>query len=123
MRIGVTLEDEKGLEGNVSAHFGQCGYFLIADIDGGHLKSSKVVPNQAQHGGGGCQAVSEILKHKVTHVISGGMGMGAQQKFAQAGVQVFGASGKVKDALESLLKDSLGGLGACREHGHGGGCH
>lgn len=125
MKVGVVLEDESGVEGNVCAHFGQCKFFFIADIDNDNKKitSSRIVPNTAQHGGGGCVAVDEILKYKVTHVIAGGMGMGAQQKFAQAGVKVFGYSGKVKDALEDLIKNALGGLGACREHGHGGGCH
>jgi len=45
------------------------------------------------------------------------MGMGAQAKFASAGVQVFGYSGKVKDALDEFLKNALGSLDACQEHG------
>ena len=117
MRVGVTLEDSGGLESNVSLHFGQCRYFLIADIQGDKITSNKVVPNTAVHGGGGCVAVDEILKHNITHVIAGGMGMGAQNKFAQAGVNVFGCSGKVKDAVDSLIKKNLGGLDACHEHG------
>lgn len=120
MKVGITLEDERGLDGNVSAHFGQCKYFLIADIEGNKVVSSKVVPNTAVHGGGGCIAVDEILKHKITHVIAGGMGMGAQNKFAQANVQVFGYSGSVKDAIASFISNSLNGLDACREHGE---CH
>ncbi|MFA5367081.1 MAG: NifB/NifX family molybdenum-iron cluster-binding protein, partial [Dehalococcoidia bacterium] len=88
MRVGVVLEDEKGIQGSVCAHFGQCKFFLLADIDKDRKKitGTKIVPNTAAHGGGGCVAVDEILKHKVTHVIAGGMGMGAQQKFANAGV-------------------------------------
>ena len=117
MRIGVTLEDEKGLEGNVSAHFGQCEYFLIADVKNNEIENTRVVPNTAQHGGGGCVAVDEISKYDITHVIAGGMGAGAQHKFAAANVQVFGYSGNVKDAIMSLINDSLGGLDACREQG------
>ncbi|MFH1594303.1 MAG: NifB/NifX family molybdenum-iron cluster-binding protein [Candidatus Omnitrophota bacterium] len=117
MKLGITLEDERGIDGNVSLHFGQCKYFLIADIEGKKVACSKVVPNTAVHGGGGCVAVDEILKHNITHVISGGMGMGAQNKFAQAGVKVFGYSGKVKDAVDALIKNNLGGLDACHQHG------
>jgi len=120
MKVGIVLEDEGGLESNVSAHFGQCKYFLIADIENNEIKNEKVVPNAAVHGGGGCVAVDEILKHEITHVIAGGMGAGAQNKFAQANVQVFGFSGRVKDAIDSFLKNSLNGLGMCREHGD---CH
>lgn len=117
MRIGITLENAKGMESDVSLHFGQCKYFLIAEIVDNEVKNSEVVANTAVHGGGGCVAVDEILKHDISHVIAGGMGMGAQNKFAQAGVKVFGYSGKASDAINAMLKDNLGGLGACREHG------
>jgi predicted Fe-Mo cluster-binding NifX family protein len=124
MRVGVVLEDKNGVQGNVCAHFGQCKFFLLADIDKGSKKitSTKIVPNTAVHGGGGCIAVDEILKHKVTHVIAGGMGMGAQQKFASAGVQIFGYSGKVQNALDDFMNNTLGSLEACKEHGEGS-CH
>lgn len=122
MRVGVVLEDDRGASGNVCAHFGQCKFFLLADIDEGKKKitSTRVVPNTASHGGGGCVAVQEILKYDVTHVIAGGMGMGAQQRFAEAGVQVFGYDGNVQKALDDLMNHTLGGLESCREHG---GCH
>jgi len=67
--------------------------------------------------------VDEILKYNITHVIAGGMGMGAQQKFARAGVQVFGYSGNVQKALDDFLNKGLGGLDACRHHGEDVGCH
>ncbi len=116
MKVGVTLEDNKGLNSNVSAHFGQCEYFLIADVENNEIKNTEITPNTAQHGGG-CVAVDEILKHNVTHIIAGGMGAGAQRKFASENVQVFGYSGNVKDAILSLINDTLGGLDTCREQG------
>jgi predicted Fe-Mo cluster-binding NifX family protein len=120
MRLGITLEDQKGLQGNVAGHFGQCKYFFLLDIENDKVKHSRIVENTVVHGGGGCVTVDELLKYKVTHVIAGGMGGGAQQKFAQAGVKVFGYSGKVKDAIDDLLKNKIGGLGACSGHGT---CH
>ena len=125
MRVGVVLEDENGIHGNVCAHFGQCKYFFLVDIDKDKKKiiGTRIVPNTAVHGGGGCIAVDEILKHKITHVIAGGMGAGAQQKFANAGVQIFGYSGKVQTALDDFMNNTLGGLGACRDHGDSGKCY
>ena len=117
MRLAVTLEDENGIYSNVSMHFGQCRYFFLADIKDNKTERSRIVPNNAQHGGGGCLAVEEILKYNITHLIAGGMGMNAQHRFAQAGVKVFGYSGKTQDAIEDFLKNSLGGLESCREHG------
>jgi len=125
MRVGVVLEDDSGVNGNVCAHFGQCKFFFLVDIDKDKKKiiSSRIVPNNTVHGGGGCVAVDEILKHKITHVIAGGMGMGAQQKFASAGVKVFGYAGNVQKALDDFMNNTLGGLDACKDHGDGGGCH
>ncbi|MFA5430751.1 MAG: NifB/NifX family molybdenum-iron cluster-binding protein [Candidatus Omnitrophota bacterium] len=125
MRIGIVLEDDKGVHGNVCPHFAQAGFFLLADIDPDKKKivHLRTVPNTVSHGGGGCVAVDEILKHGVTHVIAGGMGFAAQQKLAQAGVKVFGYSGNVQKALDDLMNNALGGLDACKGHGETDGCH
>ncbi|MDD3345544.1 MAG: NifB/NifX family molybdenum-iron cluster-binding protein [Candidatus Omnitrophica bacterium] len=125
MKVGVVLEDENGLNSNVCAHFGQCKFFLLADIDEGSRKitATRVVPNTSVHGGGGCVAVDEILQYGITHVIAGGMGMGAQAKLAQAGVKVFGSCGNVQKAVEDLMNNTLGGLDACESHGESGSCH
>ncbi len=123
MKIGVTLNDGQGMESGVCAHFGQCSHFLIVDVADGKVKDSKVVANTAVHGGGGCQAVGEILKYGITHVIAGGMGMGAQNKFAAANVPIFGFSGKAGDAVNALLSSKLaGGIEPCKDHGHEGEC-
>ena len=121
MKIGITLDDDKGLDGLVCAHFGQCRYFLIVDVENKEIKNAQVFPINAQHGGGGCLAVNEILKYGISHVISGGMGMGAQQKFVQAGIKVFGYSGNAKSAVEALISNTLGGLDSCC--GEHGACH
>jgi predicted Fe-Mo cluster-binding NifX family protein len=120
MRLGITLQDQSGLQGNVAQHFGQCKYFFLLDIEDNKVKNSRIVANTAVHGGGGCVAVDELLKYDITHVIAGGMGMGAQQKFAQAGVEVFGYSGRVKEAIDDFLSKKLCGLDACKDHGE---CH
>ncbi len=120
MRIGITMEENTGIEGDVSLHFGQCRYFFIVDIENGEITNTRIESNEHSHGGGGCIAVDGMLKHDITHVISGGMGAGAQQKFARAGVQVSGYRGKVKDAISGHLNNSLSGLEACEDHD---GCH
>jgi predicted Fe-Mo cluster-binding NifX family protein len=123
MKIGITLNDDQGLKSEVCAHFGQCSHFLIVDVENGKVKDSKVVVNSAVHGGGGCTAVTEILKYGITHVIAGGMGMGAQQKFAAAGVPIACYSGKAEDGVKALLSSELAeGIAPCKDHGHEGEC-
>jgi len=116
MRIGVTLENDRGMDGDVCMHFGQCSHFLIADVKDGKITKSVIVPNTARHGGGGCKAVDEILKHGITHIISGGMGGNAQQKLKQAKVEIFGYTGKVIDGINKLIENSLSGIDACKDH-------
>jgi len=124
MKIGVTLNDAAGLESEVCVHFGQCSHFLLVDAEDGKIKASKVVENKAVHGGGGCQAVSEIMKYGITYVIAGGMGMGAQQRFASAGIPIFSFCGKAKDAVEALLAGKISkGIEPCKEHEKEGECH
>ncbi len=123
MKIGITLNDDQGLKSEVCAHFGQCSHFLIVESDGKVITSSKVVPNNAVHGGGGCLAVTEILKYGITHVIAGGMGGGAQNKFAAANVPIFGYAGTAENAVKAMLESKLGGIDPCAGHDHEeGGC-
>ncbi|MEF3280409.1 MAG: NifB/NifX family molybdenum-iron cluster-binding protein [Elusimicrobiota bacterium] len=117
MIIGITIDEDKGLKSRVSSHFGQCGYFLIVEVNGKEISNFKVVTNSAQHGGGGCLAVDEILKHKVTHLIAGGMGANAKMKLTDAGVKVFSYSGIAIDAVKELLEKGLDGIQPCKEHG------
>ncbi len=124
MKVGIVLEDENGVHGNVCAHFGQCKYFFLADIDKEKKRiiRTRIIPNTAMHGGGGCVAVDELLKYHITHVIAGGMGMGAQAKFSQAGVQVYGYSGNVQKALKDFMDNSLSSLETCKDHVQSGNC-
>ncbi|MBP7652924.1 P-loop NTPase [Candidatus Dependentiae bacterium] len=121
MKIGMVILENKGMDSMISAHFGQCENFLIAEIENQKVKSFNVYKNNTVHGGGGCVAVDEILKYGINYVIAGGMGGGAQMKFANAGVKVFGAEGTAKSALDNFFKNELGGLSECKEHG--GECH
>jgi predicted Fe-Mo cluster-binding NifX family protein len=50
------------------------------------------------------------------------MGMGAQTKFSQAGVKVYGYSGNVQKALNDFMDNSLDGLEACKDHIQSGHC-
>ena len=115
MKIAITLENNNGLDSLLSMHFGQCSYFYIADIENNQVKNAKVIQNQGQHGRG-CAAVYELVDQNVTHLIAGGMGQGALQKCAEAGMKVFSGSGTVKEALDAFIKGNLEDVDACLSH-------
>jgi predicted Fe-Mo cluster-binding NifX family protein len=117
MKVGVVILEDRGLDSEISLHFGQCQNFLIADVDNEKIKDYKIYPNDCVHGGGGCVTVDEILKYGIEAVIAGGMGGGAQMKFSANGVKVFGVdNGTVKEALEKFISNQLGGLDECGHH-------
>lgn len=113
IRIAITTDGEM-----VSSHFGQCPTFTLIDIEDNKVINKLKVPNTVAHGGGGCVAVDEILKHHIQHVIAGGMGMGAKNKFAAANVSITGFSGTVDDAIAAFLNDQTSELEACKDHGN-----
>ena len=100
--------------GKQCAAFLKVHTFLIADVDNSTVtaKRSFLTTRSTE---AGSLAVDDT-QIRVTHVISGGMGM-VQQKFRENGIIVFGHAGKAKEAIEDLLKNGLGGLEAC-SHGH-----
>ena len=120
MKIGVTLSEGHGLDSEICIHFGQCSHFLLVDVENGQITGFTTVPNTGIHGEG-CQAVEEILKYNITHMVAGGMGINARQKFAKAGVPIYGCNGKARHAVDALLANKLKqGIDACENHGGGG---
>ncbi len=119
MRVAVILEDENGIHGNVCADFGKCKYFFLIDINKENKRGihTRIVPNTARHGVDEGAVADELLKYRITHLIAGGMGTGAQEKLGQAGVEVLGYSGKVQEALDDFMNGVLDGLDTCRRHG------
>jgi len=107
MKVGISLEGENGLYSNVCEYFRECSHFFILDVDKNKIISSRIVPNHAQYNVRECKVVDEILKYRITHLIAGSMGVAARKRFAQANVQVFRYSGKVKNVIENFLKKNV----------------
>ncbi|MBR3752013.1 MAG: NifB/NifX family molybdenum-iron cluster-binding protein [Ruminiclostridium sp.] len=116
MRIAVTYESQTG---NIFQHFGHTEAFKIYDVEDGKILSSQVVgTNGSGHG-----ALAGFLQGGGVNVlICGGIGMGAQNALAQAGVQLFGGvSGPADAAVEALVAGTLlyNPDVQCNHHGHG----
>ena len=101
MRIAVTYENEE-----IFQHFGHTEQFKIYDVEDGKIISSKVV----DAGGSGHGALAGVLSAlKVDALICGGIGGGAQNALAQAGIRLFGGvSGNADEAVNALLAGNLG---------------
>ena len=116
MRIAVTYED-----GNIFQHFGHSEQFKLYDVEDGKIVNTQVVDTNGQGHG----ALAGFLTGaKADVLICGGIGGGAQNALAQAGIQLYGGvAGSCDAAVEALLANNLGYNPnvACSHHGHGEG--
>ena len=119
MKIGVTYEN-----GQIFQHFGHSEQFKLYEVQDGKIISSEVVDTN----GSGHGALAGFLKeHQVETLICGGIGGGAQNALASAGIRLYGGvSGDADEAVEALLKGELdyNPNVRCDHHGehHGGNC-
>ncbi|MDL2295452.1 DUF134 domain-containing protein [Lachnospiraceae bacterium OttesenSCG-928-E19] len=113
MRIAVTFE-----EGNVFQHFGHTQQFKLYDIENGQIVKEEVVDTNGQGHG----ALSGFLKNLgVDMMICGGIGGGAQNALAEAGIKIFGGvTGSADEAVKAYLMGNLDYNPdvQCSHHGH-----
>jgi predicted Fe-Mo cluster-binding NifX family protein len=100
MKIAVTYED-----GEVFQHFGHCEEFKIYETKDGKVESSETVRTE----GSGHGALAGFLKNLGAEVlICGGIGGGAREALAGAGIQLYpGVSGNADEAVQALLGRTL----------------
>ena len=120
MRIAVTYEN-----GQIFQHFGHTEQFKLYVIENGAVASSVVLDTN----GSGHGALAGFLQaDPVDGLICGGIGFGARQALAQAGVELYaGVQGDADAAVQALIKGELtfNGEATCdhhHEHGHDHDC-
>ena len=96
MKIAVTYEN-----GSVFQHFGHTATFKIYNIENNSVVNSEIVGTNGQGHG----ALAGFLQERsVDTLICGGIGGGAQDALAQAGIRVFGGvTGNADNAVTALL--------------------
>ncbi len=126
MIIAVTYED-----GNVFQHFGHTEVFKMYQVEDGKIVASELVSTN----GSGHGALAGLLGMAGVNVlICGGIGGGARNALAEAGIELYpGACGNADAQVEAFLAGSLNydpntmcnhhGHGHSHEHGHSCGDH
>lgn len=111
MKIAATYDN-----GNIFQHFGRTEFFKIYDVEAGKVVSSQVVSSN----GSGHGALAGVLAGcGVDVLICGGIGGGAQNALAEAGIAVCaGAQGDADAAVEAYLKGELVDAGVTCDHHH-----
>jgi len=100
MKIAVTYEN-----GQVFQHFGHTETFNVYDVENGKIQSSAILGSN----GSGHSALAGMLQNNlIDTLICGGIGGGAKQALARAGVNLYGGvSGDADRAVEALLENRL----------------
>lgn len=116
MKIAVTYEN-----GQIFQHFGHTEQFRLYDVEDGRVVSSEITDTA----GSGHGALAGFLREKgVDVLICGGIGAGAQNALAEAGIKLYGGvSGNADAAVEALISGELAydPEVMCDHHGHGEG--
>ena len=119
MRVAVTYEN-----GEVYQHFGHTEQFKIYVTEEKEILSSEIVDTN----GSGHGALAGMLSgQKVDTLIRGGIGQGAKDALAQAGISLYGgvtggADAAVKAFLEGNLSYNPDVACSHHEHEHHGDC-
>ncbi|MDY6843753.1 MAG: NifB/NifX family molybdenum-iron cluster-binding protein [Thermodesulfobacteriota bacterium] len=89
----------------VSQHFGHCRSYVIAEVSDGRVISKTLIDSPGHEPG----FLPVFLAEKgVQCIISGGMGVRAQNLFTDKGIiVVVGASGSIDRVLEDFVNDQL----------------
>lgn len=100
MKIAVTYEN-----GQIFQHFGHTEQFKVYEVENGEIQSSKIVDTNGQGHG----ALADFLFNGgISVLICGGIGGGARNALAEAGIELYpGASGDADAQVASFLQGKL----------------
>lgn len=119
MNVCIPVNEPQYGASSVCAHFGSAPAFLIVNTEVGTYRT---VVTGGQHM---CGAIGTLRSENVESAIVGGIGMGALNRLAAAGIQVFAAQHATVDENLAALKAGQLPLmsldGACARDGHGRG--
>ena len=108
MRIAISSTG-KDLDSQIDNRFGRCPYFVIVEVENKDIKSSKAIENTAtaQAGGAGISAAELVGNQNVEAVITGNSGPRAFSVLSELGIDIYQATGIVKEAVMQLIEGKL----------------
>ena len=108
MKIAISSTGNK-IDSTIDPRFGRCTYFIIAEIKNKKYNILKTIknPNINVGGGAGISAGQLVGNEKVKAVITGNIGPRAMDVFSQLKIEVYSATGTVKQAVEDFMNNKL----------------
>ncbi|MGD2215276.1 MAG: NifB/NifX family molybdenum-iron cluster-binding protein [Gemmatimonadales bacterium] len=108
MRLCIPTDNDSGLAGRLSSHFGSAPYFTLVDSETGDVR---VVTNlQAEHEPGACASAQALAGYDVGAVVCRGLGRRAFRRLRDMGLPVLVAEDVDVDAADALQAFRAGRL-------------
>lgn len=122
MIICMPVEEDRGIESPIGAHFGSAPVFLLVDTES---RACRAIANHDQHHEHGkCRPLDGLLGETLDGIVVGGIGRGALNKLMAAGIPVYRANvSTVAEGVEAFRSGALPRMDpdlACAHHAHGG---
>jgi predicted Fe-Mo cluster-binding NifX family protein len=122
VRIVVPVSDDRGIDAQLSQHFGRAHFYAIIDLDEeGHVIGQGTIANTSEHFGGVGLPPDRILQLKPKALITYGLGPKALRVFQNAGVAVLRTeSNTVREVVRAYNNNELQELthGCHQAHHH-----
>ena len=121
-KIACAVDDDGGLNAQLSAHFGRCPYYVLVTVEGEEITDVSVVenPHYNNHQPGVMPRFISSLGADV--IIAGGMGPRAVDLFHSMNINVVtGIIGKVENVVAAYLDGKIEGVVPC-SHDHDESC-
>lgn len=119
MKIAIPTRGDRGLDEQISGHFGRAPTFTIWDSESEGLR---VIQNRGKHMGGAESPPNILAKEEVSLLICSGLGPKAFNRLGELGIQIMiGAEGTVADTLRMWKEGKLKEAdfeSACANHLH-----
>lgn len=119
MRIAFPVMEDRGLDSEISAHFGKSSYFLIVDLS--TEKIQRLDTNKSREEGE-CSPIQALKNLNCDAVMVRRLGTGAYQRCTDAGMNVLEAVGRnIAECLQSFRARQVYSFPislACSGHSH-----
>jgi len=108
MKIAVSSTG-KEIKSNVSAVFGRCPYFIMAEIKNQKIERTEVIENKStdQMSGAGISAAQLMAEKKINAVITGNAGPRALDVLRQFNIEVYYGDGAIKEVWQEFIDGKL----------------
>ena len=105
MKICIPTINNKGLQSQVSPHFGRASTYTIYDTK---TQEAEIIQNTSDHVGGSCLPAKLFEEKDITIMLCQAIGQGALTQISKQNITVYiGATGTVQEAIDSFQSKQL----------------